>query len=233
VGKRMNPRELPAAGGAGICPDDQDILDGWTSFLTSVRGRREGTARRYRRLVERIAELVEEIEEEARVDREARGLEPLGLQGVEVFEPSVLLASGMCLVDTPGLGSVFAANTAATRELIPHIDAVIAVLGADPPISGEELELLAEVAHQTPYLLLVLNKLPSCRGRGTRPRRTHGTRLPLGGFRSALPPAVELSRSSSIASTYPPMERCYFGTSSPANGAERIPPASSPGAGNQ
>jgi ribosome biogenesis GTPase A len=81
-----------------------------------------------------------------------------GIRSVEVFEPSPLLASGMCLVDTPGLGSVFAASTAATRELIPHIDAVLAVLGADPPISGEELELLAEVARQTPHLLLVLNK---------------------------------------------------------------------------
>lgn len=81
-----------------------------------------------------------------------------GIQSVEVFDPSPLLASGMCLVDTPGLGSVFAAGTAATREFVPHIDAAIAVLGADPPISGEELELLAEVSRQTPHLLLVLNK---------------------------------------------------------------------------
>jgi GTP-binding protein EngB required for normal cell division len=81
-----------------------------------------------------------------------------GVLSVEVFAPSPLLASGMCLVDTPGLGSVIEANSAATREFIPHIDAVVAVLGADPPISGEELDLLAEVALQTPHLLLVLNK---------------------------------------------------------------------------
>jgi site-specific recombinase XerD len=30
------------------------ILDGWTSFLVSVRGRTEATARRYRRLIERL-----------------------------------------------------------------------------------------------------------------------------------------------------------------------------------
>lgn len=81
-----------------------------------------------------------------------------GVRSVEVFAPSPLLASGMCLVDTPGLGSVFTANTAATRELLPHVDAAVAVLGADPPISGEELELLAEIASQTPHLLVVLNK---------------------------------------------------------------------------
>ena len=58
--------------------------------------------------------------------------------GVEVFFPSPLLATGMCFVDTPGLGSVFAGNTAATNDFIPHIDAAIIVIGADPPISGEE-----------------------------------------------------------------------------------------------
>ena len=81
-----------------------------------------------------------------------------GVQGVEVFVPSPLLANGMCLVDTPGLGSVFAASSAATRDFVPHIDAALAVLGADPPISGEELDLLAEVAGQTPHILVVLNK---------------------------------------------------------------------------
>jgi integrase/recombinase XerD len=50
----MNPRELPAAGGTGKRIDDRFILDGWTSFLVSVRGRTEATARRYRRLVERL-----------------------------------------------------------------------------------------------------------------------------------------------------------------------------------
>jgi hypothetical protein len=52
---------------------------------------------------------------------------------VEVFVPSPLLRSGMCLVDTPGLGSVSLANTEATRAFVPHIDAALVVLGADPP----------------------------------------------------------------------------------------------------
>jgi integrase/recombinase XerC len=49
--------------------DDRDILDGWTSFLVSVRGRTEGTAARYRRLVERLlADVGRPI---AEIDREA------------------------------------------------------------------------------------------------------------------------------------------------------------------
>jgi len=78
--------------------------------------------------------------------------------GVEVFFPSSLLASGMCFVDTPGLGSVFAGNTAATNDFIPHIDAAMIVIGADPPISGEELAIVETVAKQVSNLLFVLNK---------------------------------------------------------------------------
>ena len=81
-----------------------------------------------------------------------------GVVAVEVFVPSPLLADGMCLVDTPGLGSVFEANSAATRAFIPHIDAVIVVIGADPPLSGDELDLIADVGRQVEHVLVVLNK---------------------------------------------------------------------------
>lgn len=82
----------------------------------------------------------------------------LGVVAVEVFAPSALLAGGMCLVDTPGLGSVFETNSSATRAFIPQIDAAILVIGADPPLSGDELDLIAAVARQVTNLVLVLNK---------------------------------------------------------------------------
>jgi ribosome biogenesis GTPase A len=77
---------------------------------------------------------------------------------VEAFLPCPLLESGMCLVDTPGLGSVFEGNSAVTRRFVPHIDAVLAVLGADPPISADELALLDQISQQTTVLLVVINK---------------------------------------------------------------------------
>ena len=79
--------------------------------------------------------------------------------GVEVFLPSSLLASGMCLVDTPGIGSVFSGNTETTRDFIPQVDAAILVVGADPPISGEELALIEAVALNVDEILIVLNKI--------------------------------------------------------------------------
>jgi GTP-binding protein EngB required for normal cell division len=101
--------------------------------------------------VERGA-LAEWVTEEGNPDNQKQ------VAGVEIFEPSPLLANGMCLVDTPGLGSVFDRSTQATRELIPQIDAAVVVLGIDPPISGGELELVGAVARQVDHLIFVLNK---------------------------------------------------------------------------
>lgn len=81
-----------------------------------------------------------------------------GVTGVEVFVPSELLRSGMCLVDTPGIGSVSAANTEATRAFVPHIDAAVVVLGADPPITGEELALVAQAGSIIQEIIVVFSK---------------------------------------------------------------------------
>jgi len=81
-----------------------------------------------------------------------------GVVAVEVVVPCGLLADGMCLVDTPGIGSVFTGNTEATRAFVPHIDAALVVLGADPPLSADELALVAEIAKQCQSLLIVMNK---------------------------------------------------------------------------
>jgi hypothetical protein len=77
---------------------------------------------------------------------------------VEAFVPAPLLATGMCLVDTPGLGSVIQENTEATREFLPHIDAALVVVGTDPPISGDELQLAHDIAKQTDHVVFVVNK---------------------------------------------------------------------------
>lgn len=81
-----------------------------------------------------------------------------GVLGVEVFAPCPLLGSGMCLVDTPGLGSVFEGNTAATRAFVPQIDAAIVVIGADPPLTGDELDLIDDASRHVSTLIFVLNK---------------------------------------------------------------------------
>jgi len=99
-----------------------------------------------------MAELKEYVSEELNPENKKR------VDGAEVFVPSPLLSSGMCFVDTPGLGSVFTGNTATTQAFIPHIDAALVVVGADPPIAGEELALVEAVGKQVEDLILVINK---------------------------------------------------------------------------
>jgi hypothetical protein len=81
-----------------------------------------------------------------------------GVVAAEVFAPAPLLATGMCFVDTPGLGSVFQESTTATRDFLPQIDAALVVVGTDPPVSGDELQLAEDIARQTDQLVFVVNK---------------------------------------------------------------------------
>ena len=97
----------------------------------------------------------------------------LGVRAVEVFLPNPLLSSGMCLVDTPGLGSVFEGNAAVTRQFVPQVDAALVVIGADPPISGDEVALVEQVAAQVRHLFLILNKSD----RLTEAERAEGARF--------------------------------------------------------
>ena len=80
------------------------------------------------------------------------------VSGIEVFCPSPFLERGLCLVDTPGIGSVFAGNTAETRAFVPHIDAALIVLGGDPPITGDELEIVESVCSSVANVIVLLNK---------------------------------------------------------------------------
>jgi GTPase Era involved in 16S rRNA processing len=111
--------------------------------------------------VRRIADGWASIDPGAVVDYVSEDRNPRNVRQVEIVEVSVcsdLLRDGLCLVDTPGLGSVFEWNAAATRAFVPNIDAAVLVLGADPPITREELDLAEDVARHTRELIAVLNK---------------------------------------------------------------------------
>jgi len=81
-----------------------------------------------------------------------------GVTGVEVFLPSPVLCGGLCLVDTPGLSSPLGNNTETTRAFLPQLDAVLLVVGADPPLSGDEVSLVEAAARDVESIIVVLNK---------------------------------------------------------------------------
>lgn len=80
------------------------------------------------------------------------------VEAIEIFLPNHRLAGGMCLVDTPGIGSVFEANTRATLEFVPRIDAAVIVLGADPPVSAIEASLIERICEHVDVLIFAMNK---------------------------------------------------------------------------
>jgi len=84
---------------------------------------------------------------------------------VEVELPAEILRLGIELVDTPGVGSAIASNTATTRQFLPQADAVIFVTGFDSPLTDSEAGFLADVTRQAGKLFLVMNKRDLVSGR--------------------------------------------------------------------
>ncbi len=82
-----------------------------------------------------------------------------GVKRVEVSYPSPFLQDGVYLVDTPGVGSVFANNTEVTYSFMPKADAAIFLLAADPPISQSELAFLKDVRQSIRKVFFVQNKV--------------------------------------------------------------------------
>lgn len=82
-----------------------------------------------------------------------------GVAQVEVAFPSPFLRSGVRLVDTPGVGSVYASNTGTTYQYLPQADAAIVVLAADQPISQAELDFIHATAQYAAKGFFVLNKI--------------------------------------------------------------------------
>jgi GTP-binding protein EngB required for normal cell division len=77
---------------------------------------------------------------------------------VEVTCPSPLLADGLILIDTPGVGSTYRHNTEAAEAALPECDAALVVVSADPPITEVELAYLEKVRSRAVALIVVLNK---------------------------------------------------------------------------
>jgi hypothetical protein len=83
----------------------------------------------------------------------------LGVRLVALELPSPLLAAGIQLVDTPGIGSVFAHNTETALGFLGQVDAGLFTLAADQPLSAAEEALIREAAERLPRLFFALNKL--------------------------------------------------------------------------
>jgi GTP-binding protein EngB required for normal cell division len=80
------------------------------------------------------------------------------IAAAEAQLPSEFLRRGLFFVDTPGVGSAIAANTATTERFLPEADAVIFVTSFDSPLSRDELEFLQRVRDHVRKIFFVVNK---------------------------------------------------------------------------
>lgn len=84
-------------------------------------------------------------------------------QLLSIEAPNPQLASGLVLVDTPGIGSVNLHHTAVTQAFLPNADAVIFVSDAGVPLSADELTFVQRVAAQCPQICFVVTKIDARR----------------------------------------------------------------------
>jgi GTPase SAR1 family protein len=96
---------------------------------------------------------------QARVTEDGNPHNRLGLSRVDVEYPLPLLAAGVVLIDTPGVGSTYRHNTETARETLPQCDAALFVVSPDPPITATEVDYLKEIRAVAVTILIVLNKI--------------------------------------------------------------------------
>jgi GTP-binding protein EngB required for normal cell division len=78
---------------------------------------------------------------------------------VDVFTPALRDWPGVRLVDTPGLGSVYAHNAKATRDWLPNAASVLVAVSAERPLSEEDRRLIEEARQTAPRVAVLLTKV--------------------------------------------------------------------------
>lgn len=82
-----------------------------------------------------------------------------GVREAIIEYPAPVLASGLILVDTPGIGSVHRHNTQAAMDFLPRVDVALLVLSVDAPLADSEARLLEDVAQTAARVAVCLNKV--------------------------------------------------------------------------
>ncbi|HET6772166.1 MAG TPA: dynamin family protein [Acidimicrobiales bacterium] len=149
---------------APVCPVDDDIA---TSVPTAIRfgdppaaavlfdpgGDTADPTREPIREAIAVDQVASYVTESADVGGERR------VSSVEVSLPRKLLSDGLVIVDTPGVGGLGSAHSAATIGALPMADAVVFVSDASQEFTGPELEFLQTARRMCPNVVCVLTKI--------------------------------------------------------------------------
>ncbi len=142
--------------GTDVCPVDDDIA---TSAITLLRYGPEPSVQVRRRVDDDV--VVETVEPSSLADWVSEHGNPDNARGVERVDislPHPLLADGLVLVDTPGMGGLGAGHAAATLAFLPFADGLLFVSDASSELSQPEAEFLDRAAELCPNVVFVLTK---------------------------------------------------------------------------
>ncbi|MPZ86290.1 MAG: dynamin [Actinophytocola sp.] len=140
--------------GAPVCPVDDDAA---TAVPTFVRHGEQAAAQLW---VGETREAIELADVRKHVV-ESAGNGENGMRrvtGVEVKIPRALLASGLVLVDTPGIGGLGSAHSAASLAAISLADAVLFVTSAAQELTRSEMDFLLRARSLCSTVACVLTK---------------------------------------------------------------------------
>lgn len=149
---------------APVCPVDDDIA---TSAPTAVKWSEQPSAEVLYRPPDEPGDGERPEPEREKIDFDrvheyvTEGANPENerrVHSVEVGIPRQLLADGLVLVDTPGVGGLGSAHSSITIGALPMADAVIFVSDASQEFSGPELDFLKTARSMCPNLVCVLTK---------------------------------------------------------------------------
>ncbi len=81
------------------------------------------------------------------------------IRWVEVDMPIQFLPKGVSILDTPGLGALYAGHARITHRFVPEADAVIFVLESGQPVIEDDLKFIEEILTVTRNIFFVQTKI--------------------------------------------------------------------------
>lgn len=81
------------------------------------------------------------------------------LHWIEVDLPIRLLPEGLSILDTPGMGTLYAAHAQVTQRFVPLADAVIYVLDSSQPVTQFELDFISSILDTTSHIFFIQTKI--------------------------------------------------------------------------
>jgi hypothetical protein len=143
--------------GALVCPVDDDIA---TAIPTYIRyGQEVGAELVYAEEPVRREKIpLEDIRRHVVVEPDLFGASKQMPTGVQVRLPRTMLASGMVIVDTPGVGGLGSAHAAASLAAISMADAVLFVTDASQELTRAEMDFLRQARELCSTVVCVLTK---------------------------------------------------------------------------